>query len=247
MTTEFQAELGQLMNKYFRFALSHLKQNSELSESLKAELVKLHINEEAEVPGINPNSIKFGKFINREFVIMMTDIRKSTDIIKGKNGLPNMFLIFYIYAGIVAKIVDSHKGTSTEFLGDGVLNMFDINDLGKDTALRNCALAAFDIMYAREYILNPFFLTKGIPTIDLGIGIDYGPTIVTSFGYRSDTDLKAFGTCAYIAAKLSKGVNIIDVSQNCKSVWPTSPGGKLMFSLPKLVNGQSSYSIKLIP
>ena len=172
--------------------------------------------------------MKFGQFVNKDFVVLMTDIRKSTDIINRPEGTKEMFLIFYTYSAITANIVDFHKGTSTEFLGDGILNLFD-TEQGLDEALRNSIRASREILAARKLILNPLFQKLHLPCIDLGIGIDHGKTIVTRFGYKKDNDLKAFGSCVYNASKLSKGINEVMISENSKKVWPTSPDGKLQF------------------
>lgn len=236
-----QAELEKLMKLYFRVALSHVDRDSEMSDQLRKSFSSFPLNEDAELPGYETRSMKFGKFENREFVVMMTDIRGSTALINGPNGLVNMFLIFYIYAGLVANIVDKYDGTSTEFLGDGVLNLFDTKEFGRDKALRNSMGAAWEIMEAKDLLLNPFLEANGIPKIDFGIGIDHGKTIVTKFGYRNDTDLKAFGRCAYQASKLCKERNEILVSQNSKDVWPNGPGGKLSFSNPKAIEGKWAY------
>lgn len=236
-----QTELIRLTKQYFQIASAHIDRSSELNDNLRKALSGLRLNEEAEVPGFEEKPMKFGSFENREFIVMMTDIRKSTDIINSKNGNISMFLIFYIYAGIVAKIVDSFNGTSTEFLGDGVLNLFDTKDITRDTALSNSMLASWEILEARETILNPFFNNVGLPTINLGIGIDHGITIVTKFGYRNDTDLKAFGRCVYNASKLCKGINQIIVSENSKNVWPTGPEGRLNFQLPIIIDNKFAY------
>lgn len=236
-----QAELIRLTKQYFQIASAHIDRSSELNDNLRKALSGLRLNEEAEVPGFEEKPMKFGRFENREFIVMMTDIRKSTDIINSKNGNISMFLIFYIYAGIVAKIVDSYNGTSTEFLGDGVLNLFDTKEITRDTALSNSMLASWEILEARETILNPFFNNVGLPTINLGIGIDHGITIVTKFGYRNDTDLKAFGRCVYNASKLCKGVNQIIVSENSKDVWPTGPEGRLNFQPPIIIDNKYAY------
>jgi class 3 adenylate cyclase len=230
-----------LTKQYFNVALSHVDKNTELSDTLRRAFSAVTLNEEAEVPGYEDRNIKFGKFENREFVVMMTDIRDSTSIINSHNGLVKMFLIFYVYAGVVAKIVDKYNGTSTEFLGDGVLNLFDTKETGRDTALKNSMLAAWAIMEARETILNPFFYANELPLIDFGIGIDHGITIVTKFGYRNDTDLKAFGRAAYHASRLCKKVNVIVVSENSKDVWPTGEGGVLGFRFPEVIDGKNAY------
>ena len=241
MEINLKTELVKLTRQYFNVALAHIDKNAEISEKLRKAFSTLPLNEEAELPGYEDRTLKFGKFENREFVVMMTDIRDSTGIINSQNGLVNMFLIFYIYAGIVAKIVDVHNGTSTEFLGDGVLNLFDTKENGRSQALRNSMEASWDIMEAREIIINPFFAENEIPQINLGIGIDHGITIVTKFGYRNDTDLKAFGRCAYNASKLCKKINQIVVSANSQSVWPTSPGGALGFGTPEYIDGKVAY------
>jgi len=245
MNSARQSELFTLADKYFKIASSHLNSGANLSDELRKAIKGTQINEEAEVPGFEERPMKFGKFVNRKFVILMTDIRKSTDLINQEYGIINMFLIFYIYAGIVAKIVDTHKGTSTEFLGDGVLNLFDTENIGLDRALMNSMGAALEIMDARHFILNPFFSQVGLPNINLGIGIDHGVTIVTKFGYRNDTDLKAFGRCVYNAAKYCKGYNTIYVSEDSKTNWPITPGGKLIFGTPIQVEDKLAYPARI--
>jgi hypothetical protein len=54
--------------------------------NVSAELRKA-IGEEAEIPGFENKPMKFGQFVNKEFVAMMTDIRKSADIINSTDGL----------------------------------------------------------------------------------------------------------------------------------------------------------------
>lgn len=241
MDTVKTQELKKLTKQYFQIASAHVDRNSELNDQLRKALSGILLNEEAELPGFENKPMKFGKFENREFVVMMTDIRKSTEIINASNGLVNMFLIFYIYAGIIAKIVDSQDGTSTEFLGDGVLNLFDTKESDRNTALRKSILASWDIMEARENILNPFFESVGLPQINLGIGIDHGITIVTKFGFRNDTDLKAFGRCVYNTSKLCKGENQIIVSRNSQSVWPSGPNGNLHFGQALFIDNKLAY------
>jgi class 3 adenylate cyclase len=243
MTIAEKIKLENLTKQYYKIALSHVDSSTQLTEKQKQALSSLIINEQAELPGYEERKIKFVKFENREFVVMMTDIRDSTSIINGPNGLVNMFLIFYVYAGIVAHIVDKHKGTATEFLGDGVLNLFGVKELGLDDALVNSMTAAREIMYARQHILNPFFLENDLPLINMGIGIDHGVTIVTHFGYKYDTDLKAFGTCAYNASKLSKAFNQIHVSENSRAIWPIRVGGTLSFGMLNFVDNNPGYPV----
>lgn len=211
-----------------------------LQDKKVTDELKKSIKEEAEIPGFENKPMKFGQFVNKEFVAMMTDIRKSTDIINRPNGTRDMFLIFYAYSAVTANIVDYYNGTATEFLGDGVINLFD-TDQGLDVAFRNSMRASREILAARALILNPLFQSLQLPTIDLGIGIDHGVTIVTRFGYKTDNDLKAFGSCVYNASKLSKGINEIIISDKSKLAWPSSSEGKLLFSQIFLKEGLIGY------
>jgi len=215
------------------------KANKYIDDNKTRAVKSLNESEEAEIPGFENRIVKFGQFIEKEFVVMMTDIRRSTEIINGIGGVENMFRIFYVYAAIVAKIVDSYGGTSTEFLGDGVLNLFD-TDESRDKAFKNSISASWDILYAREHILNPTFRGHGLPEISIGSGIDYGPTIVTRFGYKSDNDLKAFGKCAYNVSRLCKGENEIFISEEAKQIWPSAPGGTLKLD-HSIISGKIAY------
>lgn len=216
--------------------------NEHLDKSKVREELKKAINEEAEIPGFETKPMKFGHFVNKDFVVMMTDIRKSKDIIDSENGVEKMFKIFYAYSAVVANIVDKHNGTSTEFLGDGVLNLFEI-DGNRDEAFRRSIRASREILFARENILNPIFNNIGLPIINIGIGIDHGMTIVTRFGYKADNDLKAFGKCVYNVSRLCKGMNTILGSPSTQQNWPSSEGGKLSFNQARDADGNVAYLI----
>jgi class 3 adenylate cyclase len=198
-----------------------------LNENYEAKFSK-SLNEESEIPKYEKKKMPFNEFKNEKYVVMMTDIRKSVRIINSLFGTRNMFLIFYSYSATVANIVDSYNGTSTEFLGDGVLNLFDC-DAGLENTIRNSYKASKDILYATQNILNPIYNQLSIPSINIGIGIDYGITIVTRFGYKSDNDLKAFGKCIHNVSRLCKGDNEILVSSTVQKKWPESENGKLVF------------------
>lgn len=237
-----KTELSKLTLYRLSKGLEYLKEPAvitELNKSYQEKFAK-SLNEESEIPKYEEKPMPFDKFKNEQFVVMMTDIRKSKDIIDGYNGVRNMFLIFYTYSAVVANIVDKYKGTATEFLGDGVLNLFDCDD-GLDESLKNSFLAANDIMEAKDYILNPIYSQFKIPQIRIGIGIDHGFTIVTRFGYKADNDLKAFGKCVYNVSRLCKGDNIIEVSSNSKNIWPSGIGGRLNFSSTYDADGKIAY------
>jgi class 3 adenylate cyclase len=102
------------------------------------------------------------------------------------------------------------------------LCLFEINE-GVLNGLIKAINAAKDILVARNKILLPVFREFQLPDINFGIGIDYGKTIVTRFGFKGNSDLKAFGKCAYNVSKLSKGINEIKVSTDTYNSLINSP------------------------
>ena len=143
-------------------------------------------------------------------------------------------MVFYAYSAVIANIVDKTGGTSTDFFGDGVLNLFDVNDNRADAFIRTMR-AAREILNVTLNVMNPIFEKALLPKIDIGLGIDFGDTIVTRFGYKSDNDLKAFGKCVYNVSRLSKGVNQIIVSEAAQDQWPTAPTGTMQFHFKALL------------
>ena len=74
-------EILRIATNRIQLATNHIEQGNNQNELKKA------INEESEIPGFESKPMKFGQFVNKEFVVMMTDIRSSTDIINAENGL----------------------------------------------------------------------------------------------------------------------------------------------------------------
>lgn len=228
------AELSKIVLDRINIARKHLYDSAFIGQARKTSSL------ESEIPGYENKTMKFGQFENRPFVVLMTDIRNSTTLINQPNGMEYMFQIYYAYAAMVANIIDRHSGTVTEFLGDGLLALFEIEQNNVGQSLMTSMGAAREIMEARTAILNPVLRQFHLPNIDYGIGIDYGPTIVTRFGFKGDNDLKAFGTCAHNVSRLSKGVNQIKVSQGAQQVWPVVPGGTLILT-PTYVDNSLAY------
>lgn len=217
-------QLTTIVNDRITLARKHLYTSSFIGEARKTSSL------ESEIPGYENKIMKFGQFEERPFVVVMTDIRKSTELINRPNGEKLMFQVYYAYAAMVANIIDHYGGTVTEFLGDGLLALFEIEGPQVGESLLKSMNAAKEIMEARYLVLNQALANHNLPTINYGIGIDYGDTIVTRFGFKGDNDLKAFGKCAHNVSRLCKGVNEIKVSPEARNIWPSDPNGTLILS-----------------
>jgi hypothetical protein len=56
---------------------------------------KLFSSLESELPGYQDKIMKFGQFANSNYIVLMTDIRKSTDIINQSKGEEKMLQIYF--------------------------------------------------------------------------------------------------------------------------------------------------------
>jgi class 3 adenylate cyclase len=209
MTNDRKQQIKNLIIQTLELAEKHIQSSRKILKETKQSFSG---SENVKIPGDEVKTLKFGQFTNKEFVVMMTDIRRSTDIINSNNGVEKMFKIFYAYSAVVANIVSSYDGTSTEFLGDGIINLFEVNGNVSDVLIKSMR-AARDINFVKDDLLNPIFKKYYLPNIDIGIGIDYGLTIVTRFGKKYENDLKAFGKCIYNVSRLCKGENDIRISE----------------------------------
>jgi class 3 adenylate cyclase len=237
MTEEKRSELMRLARSRVFLAQSHIDKEK-INENLKK-----HFPAESEIPGFEDRSIKFGSFINRQFVVLMTDIRGSKKIVDKPTGVTEMFQIFYSYSAVIANLVDSFGGTATEFLGDGVLCLFQTSD-GVDKALTSAFKCSLELLSARNLVLNPIYSEYSLPQINYGIGVDHGITIVTKFGYKGDNDLKAFGAPVYNVSRLSKGINEVKFSPKSYEDLPKSPTGTIFLDQSSDADGKLAYKIR---
>jgi class 3 adenylate cyclase len=223
MKEQKKIELINLINDRFRRADAFVEEAQKTKTNLTTE------SKQAELPGFEAKQMPYGQFEEKKYAVMMVDVRKSTDIINSPNGTRSMFYIFYVYSALVAKIVDDNNGTSIEFLGDGVLNMFPIlpSETEHNSVVR-AMKASSEIIHVIQKLLNPELLKRGLSEINVGCGISLGDTIVTRVGYKRDNDLKAFGPCIYEANNIADGFNETKLAPKAKMVIPEDPNGRIL-------------------
>lgn len=177
-----------------------------------------------------------------EFVCLMLDMRDSTKHLRQAISariakVSQMQRVYYEVSALLpamAKLIKDADGAVTEYLGDGLLALFQSsrNIDERNQILKNTITAARDCMEALNQVVNPILKDRyGLPFLEIGIGLAYSDAIISHFGLRPDTQLKVIGECIYLASQLSKGRNEIIVHENLERIWPTSKNGKLKFTL----------------
>lgn len=172
----------------------------------------------------------------------MLDLRDSTQhlrqaIGKYSSDVSMIQRVFYEVSALLpamAKIVDEYKGAVTEYLGDGLLALFQLPKLRNEQGpiLTNVMLAAKTCLEALHQVVNPILNKRyRLPDLEIGIGLASSEAIISHFGLSPDTQVKVIGECIYFASQCSKGRNEIIVHEGFEAIWPTSKGGMLAFRL----------------
>ena len=96
--------------------------------------------------------------------------------------------------------VHRYEGTVDKFIGDGMMVLFGAPRKSADPcgdAVR-CALA----MMAGLDELNAEFVSEGLPTLTIGIGVNYGTVTVGNIGSSERHNYSAIGDAVNVAARL---------------------------------------------
>jgi adenylate cyclase len=135
----------------------------------------------------------------KDLAFLFTDIRGFTTLCEGMQ--PNEVVdILNHYLNMQTEIILSNHGDIDKFVGDEMMAVFD----GPDKE-RNACRAAMQIRDAmsRETETRK---KEGLPTVEIGIGINSGPVVFGSVGARERMDFTSIGDTVNLAARL-EGAN----------------------------------------
>lgn len=171
------------------------------------------------------------------FIAMVVDMRNSTEHLqternnpKIENGFQRIYYETSALLPAISKTVSFNDGFVTEYLGDGALILFKVDDGNEKDVITSVSVAAKHcINETRQAINSQLYARYNLKAIDIGIGLSIGKAMVTLVGDIDNLQPKAIGKCIWEATKLSSEVNKIVISDNLHSAWPTSKGGTVLF------------------
>lgn len=189
-----------------------------------------------------------------QFVAFMLDMRDSTKHLRQAIShriarVSLMQRVFYEVSALLpamAKVINEYNGAVTEYLGDGLLALFQLpkEKKAQELVLYNVLDAARTCMDALHQVVNVVLKTRyNLPPLQIGIGLAFSDAIISHFGLSPDTQVKVIGQCIYFASQCSKGRNQIIVHEWLENIWPTSKEGKLRF-IPKQFSDFKGYIIE---
>lgn len=173
-----------------------------------------------------------------EFIAIVVDLREShkhlMQAISAKetsvNQLERLLYETSALLPVAAKLVDENDGRTTEYVGDGVLGLFNVTELGTRDAIYAAHRAAKWCLEACDQIINPELERRyNLPAIHVGVGMGLSKAIVMPVGYDDFRQPRAIGECVYRATKLCGGRDEIWIDAALRYSWPKSEGGRLHF------------------
>lgn len=135
----------------------------------------------------------------REVSVLMSDLRGFTAL-STKLSPADLVLVVNHYFECMSSVIEHCRGTTIEFLGDGIFVVF-----GAPVELPNHALAAvscaIEMQNAMKHV-NEWNLEHGYPALEMGIGIHSGIAAVGNIGSDKKMKYGCMGETVNLAGRL---------------------------------------------
>jgi adenylate cyclase len=150
----------------------------------------------------NPDSLKLGGE-RKELSVLFSDIRGFTTI---SEKLPpdELSHVLNTYLTPMTDLVFQSGGTLDKYMGDAIMAFWGAPVDEPDHAIRACD-TALDMM-KELYIMQKQFAEKGLPYIDIGIGVNTGDMSVGNMGSEIRFDYTVMGDAVNLGSRL-EGIN----------------------------------------
>ena len=146
----------------------------------------------------SPEGLRFGGE-KRTVTILMSDLRGYTRF--AEQGAPaEVMEVLNGYLARMTDVVIEHGGTINEFIGDAVFAVFGAPLDHPDHAERAaaCALA----MQRAMIDVNATHAARGLPTLEMGIGVNTGEAVVGNIGSEQRAKYAVVGSAVNVAARV---------------------------------------------
>ncbi|MBD3671844.1 MAG: adenylate/guanylate cyclase domain-containing protein [Gammaproteobacteria bacterium] len=134
----------------------------------------------------------------RHMTVMFTDIRGFTEI---ADGLPPKQLtqLMDIYLTAMTRVIHQHRGTIDKYIGDAIMAFWGA-PLYDPMHPRHAVDAAFEMLAELEKV-NEQLQRKGMPVLQIGIGINSGEMNVGNMGSRFRMAYTVMGDAVNLASR----------------------------------------------
>ena len=148
------------------------------------------------------------------FIALVADIRESSKHLRQAIGKPakasQVQRIYYETSALLPALertIQYEGGSVTEYLGDGVLALFAVDDDDEASTVYAAYHAAANCLGDTRAIVNDALHERyKLPPLRCGIGMALGKAVVSLMGIEGNSHAKAFGQCVWDATNLADRV-----------------------------------------
>lgn len=146
----------------------------------------------------NPDSLKLGGE-KREISVLFSDIRGFTTLSERLTPV-ELVALLNEYLNPMTGIVLDEEGTLDKYIGDAIMAVFNAPVAIANHPRKACSTAVRMIDGLNK--LNEGWRAKGIPSLDIGVGINTGEAVVGNMGAELRFDYTAIGDTVNLASRL---------------------------------------------
>ena len=179
-------------------------ENSKFGERIRKEAMVRSNFERYFAPSLaariasSPDAVRLGGD-KRSIAVLFSDIRGFTALSEAMNP-DDMATLLSEYFTEMVDCVFRHGGTLDKFMGDAVMAQWGAPIAAEDDADR-AITAAMDMMRGLDE-LNKKWRTAGKPTLQIGIGLNYGEAFAGNIGSEKRLEFTVIGDAVNTAARL---------------------------------------------
>lgn len=150
----------------------------------------------------DPKALKLGGE-QRVLTVLFSDIRGFTSMSEGLKP-EELVLLLNDYLTEMTQVIFRHEGTLDKYIGDAIMAIYGAPLAQADHPLRACQ-SALEMMEALK-TLRERWEPRGLPRLDIGIGINSGEMVVGNMGSERRFDYTVMGDNVNLASRL-EGLN----------------------------------------
>ncbi|WP_413171559.1 CHASE2 domain-containing protein [Anabaena azotica] len=145
-----------------------------------------------------PSGLKLGGE-RRKVTILVSDVRGFSAI--SEEYPPEQVVeILNLYLEVMTDVINQHKGTINDFMGDGILVMFGAPISREDDSQR--AIACAVAMQLAMQKVNEKNQQMNLPILEMGIGINTGEVVAGNIGSQKRAEYTVIGSHVNLAARI---------------------------------------------
>ena len=174
--------------------------------------------------------------------IMMSDLRGFTAMSERMDAADLISMLNH-YLGEMTEVIQAHRGTIIEFIGDGIMALFGAPEASKTHA--SDAVAAALEMEERMEEINRWNSERDYPILEMGIGINTGEVIVGNIGSEKRTKYGVVGSHVNLCGRIESytvGGQVLISPSTKELIKEELEVAKSMHVYPKGANGELELS-----